>query len=218
MFSSVLRRHLDLLTPRIHAARRDHLIAHLRATLLALALAVDEHRRAHAGEESLADTALWARLHIHQWPMAEDNEPCTLAEAAAAEHALRRPARLNPDGFIEFDGYRVLGTTVDVADLILEVTDHAAPSIERAVLVELWKQRTPDLMDTIAARITAKRQVGHYATRLLRKSLLFLDALGTIDRTDEVGRLITVTDRARLAELRRKWNDKYFGAYELNRQ
>lgn len=110
-----------------------------------------------------------------------------------------------------------VGETVDVADLILEVTDHIEPSISRPKLVELWKQRTPDLLNTEAAKVTADRQTGHYASQRLRKALLFLECLGVITRVaDDADPRVNVTDRARLGELRRRWDDKYFGAYDLS--
>src|SRR5687767_5028665 len=63
LFDGVLRQYLDMIEDRVRALRRDTIVESLRAALLtlALALAVDDHRDAHRGEESLADTALWAR-------------------------------------------------------------------------------------------------------------------------------------------------------------
>ncbi len=89
----------------------------------------------------------------------------------------------------------MFGETVDVADLMS--TDHFDPSISRPKLVELWKQRTPDLIDTAAAKVTADRQVGSYASHRLRKALLFLENLGVVAReAEETSPRITVIDRA----------------------
>ncbi|MGW5051470.1 hypothetical protein [Actinokineospora sp. NPDC004072] len=216
VFDGILRQYLDMAVDRVRILRRDPVVDRLRRTLLTLALAVDAHRDAHAGEESLADTALWARLSTLPWPAAAGAEFRTLAEAVAAERSRRGPARVNGEGFIEFEGLRVFGETVDVADLILEVTNNGDPSISRPKLVDLWKQRTPDLTDTAAAKVTADRQVGSYASHRLRKALLFLENLGAIAReASEVDTWIIVTNRVKLRELRRRWDDKYFAMYDL---
>jgi hypothetical protein len=218
VFDGILRQYLDMAVDRVRVLRRDPVLECLRHALLTLALAVDAHRNAHAGEESLADTALWARLSTLPWPVSAGAAFRTLADAVAAERARRGPARINSDAFIEFEGLRVFGETVDVAGLILEVTDHVDPSISRPKLVDLWKQRTPDLADTAAAKVTADRQAGSYASHRLRKALLFLENLGAIAReADEADTRIIVTNRGQLGELRRRWDDKYFGAYDFGR-
>lgn len=217
-FDGVLRQYLDIVMDRVRVVCRDPVVDSLRTALLTLALAVDAHRDAHAGEESLADTALWARLSMLPWPTDEGADLSTLADAIAAERARRGPARLNCEGFIEFEGQRVFGETVDVADLILELTDHVESSISRPDLVELWKHRTPDLLATEAAKVAADRHDGHYASHRLRRALLFLETLGVIVRVaEETNPQITVTDRARLGELRRRWDEKHFGVYDLGR-
>ncbi|WP_409495992.1 hypothetical protein [Amycolatopsis sp. cmx-11-12] len=218
VFDGILRQYRDMVLDRVWIVRRDPVVDCLRRSLLTLALAVDAHRDAHAGEESLADTALWARLSTLTWPVSAGAEFRTLADAVAAERARRGPARINSDAFIEFEGLRVFGETVDVANLILELTDHIEPSISRPTLIELWKQRTPDLIDTAAAKATTDRQVGNYASHRLRKALLFLENLAVIAReAEEASPRITVTDRAKLGELRRRWDDTYFEAYGLGR-
>ena len=216
VFDGVLRQYLDMVRERLRVLRRDPVLDSLRQTLLALALAVDSHRVAHSGEESLADTALWARLHTLSWPIADGTEFCTLADAVAAENARRGPARVNNEGFLVFEGLHFYGETVDVAAMILELTDHTNISVPRPKLVDRWKERTPDLAATDAAKVTATRQVGSYASHRLRKALQFLENLGAITReTENTDLQITVTDRAKLAELRRRWDDKYFGVYDL---
>lgn len=215
-FDGALRRHLDMVRDRVRVACRDSVIERLRASVLTLALAIDDHRTAHAGEESLADTALWARLRTLSWPMDAGVDVRTLLEVVQAERVRRGPARVNSEGFIDFEGRRTQGTTVDVADLILEVTDHLIPAISRTTLTELWRQRASDLLASEAAKVNAKRQVGNYASQRLRKALLYLEHLGMIARiTDESGPQITVTDRAKLGALRRRWDEKYFTMYEL---
>ncbi|GGN28798.1 hypothetical protein GCM10011609_85280 [Lentzea pudingi] len=185
-FDAIIQQYLDMAANRVRILHKDPIMDCLRRTLLTLALAVDSHRDAHAGEESLADTALWARLSTLPWPDAESR---TLADAVEAERARRRrPARANHEGFIEIKERRVFGETVDVADLILEVTDHVDTSISRPLLVDLWKQRTPDLTATEAAKVTAARQKGSYSTHRLRNALLFLENLGAIAREADEAR------------------------------
>lgn len=214
-FDAIIQQYLDMATNRVRILHKDPIMDCLRRTLLTLALAVHSHREAHAGEESLADTALWARLSTLPWPDAESR---TLADAVEAERARRRPARANHEGFIEFQERCVFGETVDVADLILEVTDHVNISISRPTLVDLWKQRTPDLTAAEAAKVTAARQLGSYSTHRLRHGLRFLESLGAIAReADDFGSLVTVIDRTILGELGRRWDDKYFGIYETGR-
>jgi hypothetical protein len=166
VFDGILRQYLDMAVDRVRVLRRDPVLECLRHALLTLALAVDAHRNAHAGEESLADTALWARLSTLPWPVSAGAAFRTLADAVAAERARRGPARIN----------------------------------------------------TAAAKVTADRQAGSYASHRLRKALLFLENLGAIAReADEADTRIIVTNRAQLGELRRRWDDKYFGAYDFGR-
>ncbi|UJW32651.1 hypothetical protein L3Q67_02340 [Saccharothrix sp. AJ9571] len=50
---------------------------------------------------------------------------------------------------------------------------------------------------------------------MLRKTLRHLESLDLVERViDEHGTHVTVTDRHRLAALRRRWNDKYFAVYD----
>ncbi|MFI7676349.1 hypothetical protein [Actinophytocola sp. NPDC049390] len=207
LFDSVLRQYLDMATERVRVIRGDAVVESLRHVLLTLAMAVEEHQEAHAGEESLADTALWARLRLLPWPTAAGAEQHVLANAVAAERARRGSARRMSDDVIQFEGSPVFGETVDVADLLLEVTDHARPACSRTELVELWKQRTPDLLDSGASE----------DMHCLREALLFLESLDMIARvSDESSTEVVVTDRARLAELRRRWDEKHFGLDDLN--
>lgn len=215
-FDEILRSFLDRASDRVQTVRRDTIIDCLRSSLLTLALAVHEHRNIHNGEESLADTALWARLNTLPWPLTTDTEPRSLADAVATELVRRGPARATSDGYILFEGHRIPGLTVDVADLVLEVTDHADPSVTRPKLVEMWKQRAPDLLDTEPGKVATERQIGHYASQVLRRTLRHLENLDLIERiADKHGDRVTVTDRHRLGELRRRWDDKHFGMYDL---
>lgn len=76
--------------------------------------------------------------------------------------------------------------------------------------------RTPDLLESAAAQVTAARQKGSYLTHRLRKALLFLEGLGLISRvSDEASAEVVVTDRARLVELRRRWDEHHFGLDDL---
>ena len=216
VFDGVLRQYLDLAVEKVRATRRDAVTESLREVLLTLAVAVAEHQDAHAGEESLADTALWARLRLLPWPTTTGAERRVLADAVAAERARRGPARRAGEDPIQFEGLPVFGETVDVVDLLLDVTDHTRPACARTELVELWKQRTPDLLDSAAAQVTATRQKGSYATHRLRKALLFLEGLGLITRvSDEASAEVVVIDRARLVELRRQWDEQRFGLDDL---
>lgn len=175
LFDGVLRQYLDMIEDRVRVIRRDTIVESLRTALLTLALAVDDHRDAHRGEESLADTALWARLDLLRWPIAAGTDALALAEAVAAERARRGPARFITDGQIEFEGLQVTGEVVDVADLVLELTNQVEPSVSREEVCDIWKRRTPDLLDSDAAQVTASRQVGHYASTRLRGALLLLE-------------------------------------------
>lgn len=216
VFDGVLRQYLDITADRVRVIRRDVVVESLRQVLLTLAVAVEEHRDAHAGEESLADTALWARLRLLPWPTTAGIEQRVLADAVAAERARRGPARWTSTGAVQFEGSAVFGETVDVVDLLLDVTDHTRPTCARTELVELWKQRTPDLLACAAAEITAAKQKGSYSTHRLRKALLFLEGLGLITRvSDEASAEVVVTDRARLVELRRRWDDQHCGLDDL---
>jgi hypothetical protein len=174
LFDGVLRQYLEMIEDRVRVIRQGPVVESLRTALLTLALAVDDHRDAHRGEESLADTALWARLNLLRWPVAAGTDSITLGEAVAAERACRGPARFTTDGQIEFEGVLVPGEVVDVADVILELTNQAEPSVSREELVEIWKQRTPDLLDSEAARVNAARHDGHLASKRLRSALLRL--------------------------------------------
>lgn len=215
-FDSVLRQYLDMAVDQVRVIRRDAVAESLRQVLLTLAVAVEEHRDAHAGEESLADTALWARLRLLPWPTAAGVERRVLADAVAAERARRGPARWASEDAVQFEGLSVFGETVDVVDLLLDVTDHTRPGCARTELAELWKQRTPDLLDCAAAEVTSARQKGSYSTQRLRKSLRLLEGLGLISRVSyETNAEVVVTDRARLVELRRRWDEQHFGLDDL---
>lgn len=215
-FHSVLRQYLDMAVDQVRVIRRDAVEESLRQVLLTLAVAVEEHRDAHAGEESLADTALWARLRLLPWPTAAGVERRVLADAVTAERARRGPARWASEDAVQFEGLSVFGETVDVVDLLLDVTDHSRPGCARTELAELWKQRTPDLLDCAAAEVTSARQKGSYSTQRLRKSLRLLEGLGLISRVSfETNAEVVVTDRARLVELRRQWDEQHFGLYNL---
>jgi hypothetical protein len=62
------------------------------------------------------------------------------------------------------------------------------------------------------AQLSEDRHDGHYASHRLRRALLFLETLGVIVRAAEgTNPQIAVTDRARLGELRRRWDEKHFG-------
>ncbi|ANZ36024.1 hypothetical protein BBK82_08025 [Lentzea guizhouensis] len=216
VFDAVLRQYLDMAVDQVRAIRRDAVAESLRQVLLTLAVAVEEHRDAHSGEESLADTALWARLRLLPWPTATGAERRVLADAVATERARRGPARRASEDPIQFEGLPVFGETVDVVDLLLDVTDHTRPTCNRTELAELWKQRTPDLLDSAAAQVTAARQKGSYPTHRLRRALLFLEGLDLISRvSDEGGAEVVVTDRTRLVELRRRWDEQQFGLDDL---
>ncbi|QFU86684.1 hypothetical protein [Amycolatopsis sp. YIM 10] len=108
-FDEILRPFLDRADDRVRAVRRDSIVDCLRSSLLTLALAVHEHRNIHNGEESLADTALWARLNTLPWPLTTDPELRSLADAVATELARRGPARATSDGHILFEGHRIPG-------------------------------------------------------------------------------------------------------------
>ncbi|MEC3974903.1 hypothetical protein [Amycolatopsis sp. H20-H5] len=210
LFNTVLHQYLDMTADRVRQVRRDTVVESLRYALLTLAIAVDDHRQAHAGEESLADTALWARLRLLSWPTAGDTS-YRLAEAVAAERGRRGAARRIKDGSIQLGGSQFSGETVDVADLLLEITDHAQPSCDRAQLVERWRQRTPDLLESTAAKTAARRQKGCYSTQRLRRSLTFLESLGMVARTaDDARSEVTVLNRAGLLALRRQWDREHF--------
>jgi hypothetical protein len=216
VFDRVVQQYLDMAADRVRVVRGDVVADSLRDVLLTLAMAVAEHREAHAGDESLADTALWARLRILPWPTTSGTERRALADAVEAERARRRSARTASDDAVEFRGGSVFGETVDVADLLLDVTDHTRPACDRDVLTELWKRNSADLLDSPAARVTAVRQKGSYSTQRLRKALLFLEKLGLVARvSDDVGAKVVVTDRAGLAELRRRWDDRHSGLDDL---
>ncbi|EMD21778.1 hypothetical protein [Amycolatopsis azurea] len=143
-FNTVLHQHLALAADRVRHLHRDTVIESLRHSLLTPAIAVDELRQARSGEESLADTALWARLQLLHWPT-PDNADYRLTDAVTSERGRRSAARHVKNGLIEFQDTHVTGETVDVADLILEITDHTRPTCDRTRLVELCHQRTPDL-------------------------------------------------------------------------
>ncbi|OXM42798.1 hypothetical protein [Amycolatopsis alba] len=210
LFNTVLHQHLAQAADRVRKLHRDNVVESLRHSLLALAVAVDDHRQAHTGEESLADTALWARLQLLPWPTS-DNASYLLADAVAAERGRRGPARHIENGLIEFQGTHVTGETVDVADLILEITDHAQPTCDRAHLIELWHQRTPDLLDAPGAKIAAAKGNGRYTTQRLSKSLTYLESQGLITRTTvQTKSKITVINRAALLTLRRLWDTEHF--------
>lgn len=215
-FDSVLRQYLDMAVDRVRAIRRDAVTESLRQALLTLAVAVAEHRDAHSGEESLADTALWARLGLLSWPTAAGAERRVLADAVATERARRGLARWASEDAVQFDGLPVFGETVNVVDLLLHVTDHTQPACARTELAELWKQRTPDLLDSAAAEVTAARPKDSDSTHRLDKSLLLLEELGLISRVSyETNAEVVVTNRARLVELRRQWDERHFGLDDL---
>ncbi len=210
LYNTVLHQYLAMAADRVRHVHRDNVVEALRHSLLALAIAVDEHRQAHTGEESLADTALWARLRLLPWPTSGDTGH-RLTDAVAAERGRRGLARHVKYGLIEFQGTQVTGETVDVADLLLEITDHAQPTCGRTQLVELWKQRTPDLLESTAAKAAATRHKGSYATHRLRKALIFLESQGVIVRTSETTEdEVTVVNRAALITLRRLWDTEHF--------
>ncbi|MFE6611496.1 hypothetical protein [Amycolatopsis sp. NPDC057786] len=209
-FNIVLHQYLALASERVRLVHRDSVVESLQRSLLALAVAVDDHRQAHAGEESLVDTALWARLQLLLWPNSA-NASYRLADAVAAERGRRGAARHIKKGLIEFQGTPVSGETVDVADLLLEITDHAQPTCDRTRLVELWHQRTPDLMQSPAAKVAATKHNGRYVTHRLRRSLLYLELLGLIARTTHENKPeITVLNRAALIALRQQWDKEHF--------
>ncbi|MFC9250383.1 hypothetical protein [Amycolatopsis thailandensis] len=216
LFNIVLHQHLPQAADRVRQVHRDSVVETLRDSLLALAVAVDDHRQAHAGEESLADTALWARLQLLPWPTS-DNASYQLADAVAAERGRRGAARHIKDGLIDFQGTQVTGETVDIADLILEITDHAQPTCDRTHLIELWHQRTPDLLDSPAAEIAALKRSGRYSTQRLSKSLTYLESQGLIVRTTvEQKPEVTVINRAALLTLRRLWDKEHFPLDNVN--
>jgi hypothetical protein len=144
-FDGVLRQYLDMATDRVQVLRKDPITEALRHVLLTLAMAVEEHREAHTGEESLADTALWARLRLLPWPTTVGVERLVLADAVTAERARQGPVRWASRDVIQFEGRLVFGETVHVVDMLLTVTDHTHPSSSRADLVALWKERNPAL-------------------------------------------------------------------------
>ncbi|MFD5089813.1 hypothetical protein ACFWMR_04390 [Amycolatopsis thailandensis] len=210
LFGTALHQYLALAADRVRKLHRDSVVESLRHSLLALAVAVDDHRQAHNGEESLADTALWARLQLLPWPTS-DNSSHLLADAVEAERSRRGAARHIENGLIEFQGTYVTGETVDIADLILQVTDHTQPTCDRTHLIELWHQRTPDLLDSPAAKFAATKHNGRYSTQRLSKSLAYLESQGLIVRTTrEKKPEITVINRAALIRLRQQWNKEYF--------
>ncbi|ANN21171.1 hypothetical protein SD37_40040 [Amycolatopsis orientalis] len=205
-FNTVLHQYLDLTADRVRRVHHDSVAESLRSTLLALAVAVDDHRQAHAGEESLADTALWARLRLLPWPTADDAGH-RLVDAVAAERSRRTAARHHENSSIQYQGSHVTGENVDVADLLLEITDNAEPTCDRSQLVELWKQRTPDLLESDAAKVAASTKKGSYATYRLRRSLTFLESHGMIERNAEGDTAkVTVINRNALLSLRRQWD------------
>jgi hypothetical protein len=89
------------------------------------------------------------------------------------------------------------------------VTFHDPGTLERL-------PRTPDLPDSTAGQVTASRQKGSYPTHRLRRALLLLDGLGLITGvSDEASAEVVVTDRVRLVELRRQWDEQHFGLDDL---
>ncbi|MCP2243514.1 hypothetical protein [Lentzea aerocolonigenes] len=214
-FDSVLRQYLDMAIDQVWMIRRDTVAESLRQALLTLAIAVAEHREAHSGEESLADTALWARLELLPWPTIAGIERLVLADAVAAERLRRGPARRASEKPVEFDGLPVFGDTVDVVDLLLDITDCAQPAYARTELAELWEQRTADLTVPVAVEATTRQIVNRSAGRL-SKSLRLLERLGLISRVSyDTYAEVVVTDRARLVDLRRQWDEQHFGLDDL---
>ncbi|MGY6651411.1 hypothetical protein ACXIZN_04520 [Amycolatopsis sp. TRM77291] len=210
LFHIVVHQYLALASDRVRQVHRDSVVESLQRSLLALAVAVDDHRQAHAGEESLADTALWARLQLLPWPNSA-NASYRIADAVAAERGRRGAARHSKNGLIEVQGTPVSGETVDVADVLLEITDHAQPTCDRTRLVELWHQRTPDLLHSPAAQVAATKHNGRYTTHRLRTSLTYLELQGLITRTTRGNKPeITVLNRAALIALRRQWDKEHF--------
>ncbi|WP_414942016.1 hypothetical protein [Amycolatopsis sp. cmx-11-51] len=209
-FNTVLHQYLDLAADRVRPVHHDSVAESLPSALLALAIAVDDHRQAHAGEESLVDTALWARLRLLPWPTADDAGH-RLVDAVAAERGRRTTARHLKNSSIQYQGSHVTGENVDVADLLLEITDNAQRTCDRSQLVELWNQRTPDLLESDAAKAATSKQKGSYATYRLRRSLTFLESQGMIDRNPEGGSTeVTVINRSALLSLRRQWDTAQF--------
>ncbi|MET8757580.1 hypothetical protein [Lentzea sp. NPDC004782] len=214
-FDSVLRQYLDMAIDQVWMIRRDTVAESLRQALLKLAIAVAEHREAHCGEESLADTALWARLELLPWPTVAGVERLVLADAVAAERLRHGPARRASEKPVEFDGLPVFGDTVDVVDLLLDITDCAQPACARTELAELWEQRNADLTVPVAVEATTRPKVNCSAGRL-PKSLRLLERLGLISRVSyDTYAEVVVTDRARLVDLRRQWDEQHFGLDDL---
>lgn len=214
-FDGVLRQYLDMAVDRVRVIRADPVVESLRHVLLTLAIAVEEHREAHTGEESLADTALWARLRLLPWPTTAGAERRVLADAVAAERARQGGVRWAEHDVIQFEGHLVAGATVHVVAMLLALTDHTRPACSPADLVALWRGRTTAPMGPAASGFTTTH-TGSYIKRHVHKALRLLEDLGLITRAHGgVHATVLVTHRARLVELRRHWDDTHFGLDDL---